>query len=101
VRTFAPIVAGVGKMKYRDFVLFNIIGALLWAVGIAYAGYYIGAGLESIGIHIDTILLPIIAFIVFVSILPPLVHILKDAQRRQIMWDGTKRQLRLLFRKRL
>ncbi|HEY5876083.1 MAG TPA: VTT domain-containing protein [Ilumatobacteraceae bacterium] len=42
VRTFAPIVAGVGAMRYRTFVMFNAIGALLWAVGITTLGYYIG-----------------------------------------------------------
>lgn len=100
VRTFAPIVAGVGKMQYRNFVMFNIIGALLWAVGITYAGYYIGAALESIGIHVDTILLPIIMLIVLTSVLPPAIHILKDKQRREVMWEGTKRQIKILLRKR-
>ena len=99
VRTFAPIVAGVGKMEYKNFILFNVIGALLWAVGITYAGYYIGAALESVGIHVDTILLPIIAFIVLISILPPAIHILKDRERRDVMWEGTKRQVNTLFRK--
>ncbi|HEX6416799.1 MAG TPA: VTT domain-containing protein [Candidatus Saccharimonadales bacterium] len=99
VRTFAPIVAGVGKMEYKNFILFNVIGALLWAVGITYAGYYIGAALESVGIHVDTILLPIIAFIVLISILPPAIHILKDKERRDVMWEGTKRQIKTLFRK--
>lgn len=99
VRTFAPIVAGVGKMHYRTFLIFNIIGALLWAVGLTYAGYYIGAGLEKLGIHVDTILLPIIAIIVLISILPPAIHILKDSDRRTVMWEGTKRQIRVLLRK--
>lgn len=99
VRTFAPIVAGVGKMEYKNFVTFNVIGALLWAVGITYAGYYVGAALESVGIHVDTILLPIIAFIVLISILPPAIHILKDKKRRDLMWEGTKRQVKTLLRK--
>lgn len=99
VRTFAPIVAGVGKMEYKNFIVFNVIGALLWAVGITYAGYYVGAALESVGIHVDTILLPIIAFIVLVSILPPAIHILKDKKRREVMWEGTKRQINIIFRK--
>jgi len=98
IRTFAPIVAGVGKMRYRDFVTYNIIGALLWAVGITYAGYFIGAWFESIGLGIDTVLLPVIILIVLVSILPPLIHIFKDAKRREIMWNGTKRQFEVLKR---
>lgn len=99
VRTFAPIIAGVANMKYKTFVTFNIIGALLWAVGVTYAGYFIGAGLERLGIHVETILLPIIAIIVLISILPPAIHILKDSERRTLMWEGTKRQIRVLLKR--
>lgn len=42
VRTFAPIVAGVSGMKYRTFVMFNVLGGLLWAVGVTVAGYFLG-----------------------------------------------------------
>ena len=42
VRTFAPIVAGVGKMKYRTFVLYNIIGGVIWGGGITTLGYFLG-----------------------------------------------------------
>jgi membrane-associated protein len=94
IRTFVPIVAGVGSMKYRSFILFNVIGAFLWAVGITYAGYYIGAGLEHIGINVDTILLPIVTLIVIASILPPTIHILKDEKRRKTIVKTIKQRLR-------
>jgi membrane-associated protein len=42
VRTFAPIVAGVGSMRYRTFVAYNVVGGLLWGVGVTLAGYYLG-----------------------------------------------------------
>ncbi|QTE31222.1 VTT domain-containing protein [Pengzhenrongella sicca] len=42
VRTFAPVTAGVGKMHYRHFVSFNVIGALLWGVGVTVLGYFLG-----------------------------------------------------------
>jgi membrane-associated protein len=42
VRTFAPIVAGVGSMRYRTFLTFNLIGGFLWAVGITLLGYFLG-----------------------------------------------------------
>jgi membrane-associated protein len=99
VRTFAPIVAGVGKMKYHTFLTFNIIGALLWAVGITYAGFYAGAALEKIGIEIDTILLPIIVVIILISVLPPAIHIFKDGERRTAMWNGTKKQIAILLKR--
>lgn len=99
VRTFAPIVAGVGKMKYPTFLTFNVIGALLWAVGITYLGFYVGAGLEKLGIEVDTILLPIIAVIILISVLPPLVHIFKDEKRRIAMWEGTKKQIAILLKR--
>lgn len=82
-RTFAPIVAGISHMKYSTFIIFNVVGALLWAVGLTYLGYYAGAWLEERGVDIDKYLLLIIAFIVFLSILPPLIHGLKDKERRQ------------------
>ncbi len=81
IRTFAPILAGVGKMKYRTFFLYNITGGFLWAVGLTWAGYYLGSVIP----HVDRYLLPIIGLIVFLSILPSLIHILKNpAHRRQI-----------------
>jgi membrane-associated protein len=42
VRTFTPIVAGVARMKYRTFVTYNIIGGLLWGVGVTTLGYFLG-----------------------------------------------------------
>lgn len=92
VRTFAPIVAGIGKMDYRTFITFNLIGALLWAVGITYLGYFAGAWFTSIGLDIDQVLLPIVAIIILISVLPPAIHILKDASRRQAIKDGAKNE---------
>lgn len=99
IRTFAPIVAGVGKMTYKSFLSFNVIGALLWAVGVTYAGFYAGAGLEKLGIQIDTILYPIVAVILIASILPPAIHILKDEKRRIKLWKATKKQIDILLKK--
>ena len=85
VRTFAPIVAGIGKMRYATFFVFNLIGAFLWAVGVTYAGYFVGAWFKARGIDIDHYLLPIILIIIILSILPPIIHILKDPKQRQMI----------------
>jgi len=42
VRTFTPVIAGVGRMKYRTFVSFNLIGGFIWAVGVTTLGFYLG-----------------------------------------------------------
>lgn len=89
-RTFAPIVAGISHMKYSVFVTFNIIGALLWAVGLTYLGYYAGAWLEERGVDIDKYLLLIIAGIILLSILPPVIHGLKDKDRRKAVAANIK-----------
>lgn len=97
IRTFAPIVAGIGKMKYRTFASFNLIGALLWAAGVSYLGHFAGAWFSSMGLSIDKVLLPIIALIIFLSILPPAYHILKDKKRRQLIISTTVQQFRKVF----
>jgi membrane-associated protein len=70
VRTFAPILAGVGDMPYRTFLRYNVVGAFLWAVGITTAGYVLGETIPSI----DKYLLPIIGVIILISIVPPLLE---------------------------
>lgn len=99
IRTFAPIVAGVGKMPYKTFLMYNVIGGLLWAAGITYAGYFAGAGLKRMGIDIDAVILPIVILIVVISVLPPALHILKDKRQRHALWIGTKKQLKILIRR--
>lgn len=83
VRTFAPIVAGVGKMHYPTFLMFNIIGASLWALGLTYLGYFLGSKIP----HIDRYLLPIIAVIIVASVAPAIYHILKDKKQRDMIFQ--------------
>ncbi len=102
VRTFAPIIAGVGNMSYKTFLLFNMIGAGLWAVGVTYAGYFAGGWLESVGItpeSIDKIILPVIILVILLSLLPALYHLFKDKKQRDDMWTASKRQIDILFRR--
>lgn len=76
IRTFAPIVAGIGEMKYSTFLFYNIFGGLLWAVGITLSGFYLGKLIPDV----DKFLLPIIGFIIIVSVAPGIYHIFKDAR---------------------
>lgn len=76
VRTFAPIVAGVGSMSYRTFVTFNILGGFLWAVGVTSLGYALGNAID-----IDRYLLPVIALIVFLSVLPVAIEIWRERRK--------------------
>lgn len=71
VRTFAPVLAGVGEMDRKTFVIYNVIGAFLWAVGLTMLGYILG---DVIGESVDKYLLPFIAVIILISLIPPLVE---------------------------
>lgn len=79
VRTFAPVLAGVGEMRWRTFATFNVVGATVWAVGVTMAGYALS---EAIGENIDRYLYPIIALIVLVSFIPPLLEWRKHRRAR-------------------
>lgn len=61
VRTFAPILAGVGNMHYPSFLFYNILGALLWACGITTLGYTLGSVIPSAADYLELIVLGIIA----------------------------------------
>lgn len=78
VRTFAPIVAGIGAMKYSQFLFYNVLGAVLWAIGVTYAGYFLGNAIPDV----DKYLLPIIGFIILISATPPLYQGLKTKEQR-------------------
>lgn len=76
VRTFAPIVAGIGTMKYRVFVIYNILGGFLWGVGITTLGYYLG----EIGVVKSNIEVAILA-IVLISLVPMLIELIRHRGR--------------------
>lgn len=70
VRTFAPVVAGVAKMPYRTFVTYNLVGALLWGVGVTLLGYWLG-GFEFVQNYIE----PILIAIVVISAIPIFIEL--------------------------
>ncbi len=99
VRTFAPVVAGAAKMEYRKFLTFNLVGGFLWTFGITYLGYFAGIALIAAGVEIDSVILPIIALIILISVLPPAIHILKDKKNRTAIWQAAKRQFEIIFKR--
>lgn len=86
VRTFAPIVAGVGKMDYSKFLAYNLLGGILWTAGITYLGYYGGAFLEERGINVEALVMPVILLAVLITLVSPLYHILHDRDSRALLF---------------
>lgn len=74
VRTFAPIVAGIGNMKYRTFLSYNVIGGFIWVTGFLGLGYVLGATVPGI----DKYLHYIVVGIIVLSFIPPVIHVLKE-----------------------
>ena len=79
VRTFAPVVAGIGKMDHRRFSFYNIVGSLIWGAGVTILGYFVGHMIPDI----DKYVLPVIAAVTILSFGPTLYHILKDPISRK------------------
>ena len=66
VRTFTPIAAGATRMRYRVFVPFNVLGGVLWGIGVTYLGYQLGSRVKNL----DRYLVPIILVVIAVSLIP-------------------------------
>ncbi|MBK6885553.1 MAG: VTT domain-containing protein [Tetrasphaera sp.] len=73
VRTFITVVAGVGRMDRRHFFLWSGVGAVLWAVGVTLAGYFLGQTFPGLKDHLEMVILLIVA----VSVLPMVYEYLK------------------------
>ncbi len=78
VRTLAPILAGVGRMRYETFLLYNVFGAILWAVGLTGLGFWLGNIIPGI----DRYIIPIVLLIIIFSLLPGFFQVLKNKENR-------------------
>lgn len=78
VRTFAPVVAGVGQMQYRRFVRYNVFGGILWVASMVLTGYLIGTAVPDINEHIHVV----IAVVIFLSILPAIIEVMRSRRRK-------------------
>jgi membrane-associated protein len=73
VRTFAPVVAGVAQMRYRDFVIYNVFGGLLWVWSMLFTGYILGRYVPGVTEHIEKVII----LVIFLSILPGIISWLR------------------------
>lgn len=80
VRTFAPIVAGVSRMRYRTFVSFNLVGGAMWAFGVTLLGYYLGQ-VKFIENNLEIAILTVVA----ISLIPIVVELVKARREKQSM----------------
>lgn len=80
IRTFAPIVAGIGHMDHKKFTFFNFIGGTIWVWAMTAAGHFLGAVIPSD--KVDVYVIPIVLVIIIVSVLPPILHIYKENKEK-------------------
>ena len=93
VRTFAPMVAGAGKMPRGRFMIFNVVGGVLWGGGVTLLGYALGNRLPWLEDYIT----PVIFGIVVLSVSLALFHLLKEKETRELLVAKTKLGLRNIF----
>ncbi|HMQ01835.1 MAG TPA: VTT domain-containing protein [Candidatus Doudnabacteria bacterium] len=96
LRTFAPTMAGVGKMPYGKFLFFNVTGGLFWIFSITLLGYYLGLKVE----HIEKYIIPGVIVIVLISISPYIRQFVKNPDMRAATINYTKGVFRKLWPKR-
>jgi len=90
VRTFAPILAGVGKMRYGSFLFYNLVGGALWSTSLITLGFYLGRVVPNIEYYV----LPIITVIIILSVSPTLIPIIKNKKYR----DQAVAQIKIFFK---
>jgi membrane-associated protein len=74
IRTFAPVVAGIGAMEYKRFISYNVIGGIGWVFSMVFGGYFLGQMIPNIHKHIDKV----IVIVIFLSLLPAIIKIARE-----------------------
>lgn len=85
IRTFAPIVAGAVAMEYRVFFLFNLLGGVLWGIGVTLIGYLIGYFFGQVE-GLDKYFTLLIVAVIFISALPAMIHFWKENRHELFAW---------------
>ncbi|MGH2394888.1 MAG: DedA family protein [Candidatus Limnocylindria bacterium] len=78
IRTFAPVVAGVGQMAYRKFLFYNVAGGVGWVVSMTWAGYLLGQVLPDLDRYIHVV----VAIVIVLSVIPIVVEIVRERRKR-------------------
>jgi membrane-associated protein len=78
VRTFAPVVAGVGQMEYRRFVFYNVAGGVAWVTSMTWAGYLLGQAIPNIADHLHVV----VVIVIVLSVIPVVVELVRERRRR-------------------
>jgi membrane-associated protein len=78
VRTFAPVLAGVGRMEYRRFIFYNVAGGVGWVISMTWAGYLLRQSIPNVGSYIH-IVVPVV---IVLSCIPIAVELLRERRRR-------------------
>ena len=89
VRTFAPVVAGAGKMPRKRFMFYNITGGIFWCTSMILLGYWLGQKIPGLDHYIEYVLIAVVV----ISLLGSFAHLLRDAKTRAAMKAGIKNQL--------
>jgi len=89
IRTFAPIVAGAVQMQYRRFLLFNLLGGVLWAIGVTLLGYTLGSALGHVE-GIDKYFTLLVLAFFFIPGIPTLLHLWRDNKDKILGWIGER-----------
>jgi membrane-associated protein len=87
VRTFAPMLAGVGDMPRRKFFVYNVVGGVLWGAGVTLLGYFLGNTVPNIEAYI----IPVMLLAIVATFAPTLHHALKDKRIRAALIDWLKK----------
>lgn len=78
IRTFAPVVAGVGTMEYRRFLVYNVVGGVGWVTSMTWAGYLLGRAIPNIGEYVHVV----VVIVIVLSVIPIVVEIVRERRRR-------------------
>ena len=77
VRTFAPVVAGIGAMEYKRFISYNVVGGVGWVLSMVLGGYFLGQVIPNIHKNIDKV----IVVVIFLSLLPIIIKVAREKMK--------------------